>query len=67
MENSNASPLAGETGFGNVAVVGGNSLVESIVVQGLLPCFTEEERIKVIVQEQFRYNRLFVGEGVTLQ
>ena len=50
MESSNTSPSAGEMGFGNVAVVGRSGLVESIVVQGLLPCFTEEEQVKTIVQ-----------------
>ena len=43
MENGNTSPSAGKAGFGNVAVVGRSGLVESIVVQGLLPSFTEEE------------------------
>ena len=43
MENSNASPSAGKAGFGDVAVVGRSGLVESIVVQRLLPGFTEEE------------------------
>ena len=50
MKNSNASPSAGEAGFGNVTVVGRSGLIESIVVQGLLPCFTKEEQFNVIVQ-----------------
>ena len=48
MENGNASPSAGEAGFGSVTGRGG--LIESIEIQGLLPCFTEEEQIDVIVQ-----------------
>ena len=43
MESGNTSPSPGEAGFGDVAVVGGSGLIESVEVQGLLPCFTEEE------------------------
>ena len=43
MKNGNASPLAGQAELGNVTVA-------AIVVQGLLPCFTKEEQINVIVQ-----------------
>ena len=51
MKCSNTSPSTREAGFGNVAVVGGSGLVECVEVQGLLPCFTEEEQINVIVQQ----------------
>ena len=50
MKSGNASPSPGEAGFGDVAVVGGSGLVESVEVQGLLPCFTEEKQVNVIVQ-----------------
>lgn len=50
MKNANASPSAREAGFGNVTVIGRSGLIESVEVQGLLPCFTEEEQIHVIVQ-----------------
>ena len=67
MKSSNTSPSTREAGFSNVAVVGGSGLVESVEVQGLLPCFAEEEQINVIVQQQLRYERGFVGEGTTVQ
>ena len=50
MKSGNASPSPGEAGFGDVAVVEGSGLVESVEVQGLLPCFTEEKQVNVIVQ-----------------
>lgn len=67
MKSGNASASTREAGFGDVAVVGGSGLVESVEIQGLLPCFTEEEQINVIVQQQLRYERGFVGEGTTVQ
>ena len=48
MEHGNASPSAGAVGFGSVTVIERGGFIESIDIQGLLPCFTEEEQIDVL-------------------
>lgn len=50
MKNGNTSPTPGEARFGDVTVVGGSGLIESVEFQGLLPCFTEEKQVNVVVQ-----------------
>ena len=50
MYDSKTSPTPGETGFSSVTVVGWSGLVESVEVQGLLPCFTEEKQVNVVVE-----------------
>ena len=50
MYDSKTSPTPGEAGFSSVTVVGWSGLVESVEVQGLLPGFTEEKQVDVVVE-----------------
>lgn len=57
MKKGKTSPSSDEAWFGDVAIVGGSSVIESVEIQRLLPCLTEEKQVNVFVHSWFRYNR----------
>ena len=50
MKDSNASPAPKQTGIGDIGVVGGDGLVESVEILRLLPRLTKEQQVDVVVQ-----------------